>query len=59
MMQRDIAWWHRIQQHGLLLLGGIIALGLLGCTSLTTPGSGSRHLSSSLPFASTMPSDSS
>jgi hypothetical protein len=58
-MQRDILWWHRIQQYGLLLLGGFIALGLLGCTSLTTPGSGSGQMSAPLPFASEMRPDSS
>jgi hypothetical protein len=57
MMQRDLSWWYRIQQHGLLLLGGLIAFGLLGCTSLTT--SRSSSLSASLPFTSEMHTDSS
>ena len=57
MMQRDLSWWYRIQRHGLLLLGGLIALSFLGCTSLTT--SGSSSLSASLPFTSEMRTDSS
>jgi hypothetical protein len=59
MMQRDISWWYRIQQHGLLLLGGFIALGLFGCTSLPTPGANSMRLSSPPPFTSEMHTDSS
>ena len=57
MMQRDLSWWYRIQQYGLLLLGWLIALGLFGCTSLTT--SGSNSLSAPLSFTSEMHTDSS
>jgi hypothetical protein len=57
MMQRDLSWWDRIQQHGLLLLGGLLTFGLLGCTSLTT--SGSHSLSAPLSFTSEMHTDSS
>ena len=59
MMQRDLSWWYRIQQYGLLLFGGLITLGLFGCTSLTTPGSSSMSLSSPPPFTSEMRTDSS
>jgi hypothetical protein len=59
MMRPDLSWWYRIQRYGLLLLGGLIVMGLPGCTSLTTPGSSSMRLSSPLPFTSEMRSDSS